>query len=232
MDHDHDQHDQPVSLTPKMARQLQNNATFERLYGANWYMLTPQQMRFVEAYLECWNTRRASIAAGYSADTGSSLLTQPDVEAAIAHRLTTLGVSPARVIAQLRDIADGDITDFLDERGNIQLVDPSTGDIKPKTHLIKKYSRSVDPSGTITTRIELYDKLDALGKLARAIIGDKQVHTGGIGVMHITPDIMQEALRGLQGYEQSQHDHIDVTPPQGIAQSSTQPLDAGGDNTA
>lgn len=89
--------------------------------------LTPRQAMFVREYLVDLNSTQAAIRAGYSERTakqqGSRLLTNDDVQAAIAEamkaRATAVDISAEEVLRMLADEARADLADLYDDKGNL-----------------------------------------------------------------------------------------------------------------
>lgn len=89
--------------------------------------LTPRQAMFVREYLVDLNSTQAAIRAGYSERTakqqGSRLLTNDDVQAAIAEamkaRATAVDISAEEVLRMLADEVRADLADLYDDKGNL-----------------------------------------------------------------------------------------------------------------
>lgn len=76
-----------------------------------------EKQQFVLHYLQHFNAARAAREAGYSEKSdrniGSENLTKPDIQAAVAEQLETVGVTPQRLQCLLAEIIfDGDVTAF------------------------------------------------------------------------------------------------------------------------
>lgn len=92
--------------------------------------LTPRQAMFVREYLVDLNSTQAAIRAGYSERTakqqGSRLLTNGDVQAAIAEamkaRATAVDISAEEVLRMLADEARADLADLYDDSGNLRPI--------------------------------------------------------------------------------------------------------------
>ena len=145
--------------------------------------LTPKQQRFADEYLVDLNATQAAKRAGYKdPNIGRQLITNNNVSAYIEQRRAKLQekteVSQERVITELAKIGFASITDYLeyktalrvidhDENGNpihdwamlVNAIDSAEVDGSP----IQEVSISKDG----TFKFKLYSKLDALEKLAR-----------------------------------------------------------------
>lgn len=148
--------------------------------------LTEKQKRFADEYLIDLNATQAAIRAGYSKKTASriaiELLNKTHVSEYVQKRQSRLQakteVTQERVIAELAKIGFASITDYLeyktalrvidhDENGNpihdwamlVNAIDSAEVDGSP----IQEVSISKDG----TFKFKLYSKLDALEKLAR-----------------------------------------------------------------
>lgn len=144
------------------------------------------QQNFVYQYITCWNGTKAAIAAGYSEKTArfqaSRLLTNVNIKAAIDEALEQSAMSAREVLARLSQEAAGDISDFLDESGNVVLTDRPTQLIKRFTQ--KKTTRTADDFEVeyTTTIIELYDAQAAkvhLGKYHGLFVDKSEIEHRG-----------------------------------------------------
>lgn len=92
--------------------------------------MTPKQLRFVEEYLIDLNATQAAIRAGYSAKTakqqGQRLLTNADVQAAVAEaqaaRSEKTGIDAAWVLARLGNELIADLADIYDDQGALKPI--------------------------------------------------------------------------------------------------------------
>ncbi len=170
--------------------------------------LTPRQARFVEEYLVDLNAKDAAIRAGYSQKAakqqGHKTLQAPAVQeavtAAMEARSNRTGITADRVLEELANIGFGDM-------GNYVTIDPKTGRItldlsdmpEDGTGLIQELTqeewvegRGKDAAKVRKTKIKLYNKLDALEKLARhlklydGVIERERNHTHSRTVRHIS----------------------------------------------
>lgn len=138
--------------------------------------LTPKDLEFIEAYLQCWNQARAYMTAhpgtvySTACTNGNLLLKNTKVRAEIDKRIKNR-VGREEILERLVMHARADIDDFLDvdvnghTRINLDKAPLKRSVIKN----IKETSRlSADGELTRTFRIELYDAQAALDKLAKA----------------------------------------------------------------
>lgn len=128
--------------------------------------LTGKQRAFVNHYLQSWNASEAARQAGYSEKTagsiGSENLQKPEIKAEIERRLITQHApSQDEIIFWLSEIVRASIADFATVDGGIVSVDPLA--VKQRGHLIKSMRQT-----KYGVEIEMYDRLTALDKLARA----------------------------------------------------------------
>jgi len=125
--------------------------------------LTPRQQRFVEEYIVSLNATQAAIRAGYSAETaraqGSRLLTNADIERAIASakeaRSKATGITAERVIEELAVLAFSDVTHYdVDDEGNVTLAAGAPSNAHRAISAIKRRI-STDKDGAVTREVEL-----------------------------------------------------------------------------
>lgn len=126
--------------------------------------LTDKQRAFIDYYFACgFNATEAAKRAGYSERTarqmGTENLSKPVIKAEISRRMTEQAMGPNEVLARLGEIARGDMIDFLNDAGDIDL---KTARLAGKLHLVK--TRSITKEGE---RIELYDKHAALALIGK-----------------------------------------------------------------
>lgn len=137
--------------------------------------LSNKQEAFVNEYLTCWNTAEAARRAGYSAKTarqqGSRLLTNVDIQAAIAARLDELKMGADEVLTRLTDHARGTMRDFLRvDKGGEPVLDLRKAAETNRLHLVKKFKKTTRTIKNMTetvVEIELYDAQAALVQLGR-----------------------------------------------------------------
>src|SRR5258705_3085836 len=97
--------------------------------------LNPQQRVFLESYLGCWNATEAARKAGYRQpqSQGQRLLKNVEIQRRIQSRLKQFHLSTDMVLARLSEIACGNVADFLDATGNVDL-----GKVRDKGYLLKR----------------------------------------------------------------------------------------------
>jgi phage terminase small subunit len=130
--------------------------------------LTLKRRRFVAKYLVDLNATQAAIRAGYSQKTAnriaSELLSKPDIREAVAagadRKLRKAEIKADQVLAQIRDIAFGDIRTLFGEDGTLiplqNLSDEAAALIA-----------SFEVEGMSTKRVRIMDRLRALELLAK-----------------------------------------------------------------
>lgn len=105
--------------------------------------LTGKQRVFVDAYLSNgFNATEAARAAGYRGNnnvlsvTGHENLRNPKISVIVKERLNEAAMSANEVIARLSEIARGEVDNFLDEDGKVDLKKARR---LQKTKLLKKF---------------------------------------------------------------------------------------------
>lgn len=144
--------------------------------------LTAKQQRFIDEYVVCLNGTEAARRAKYDGDDAtlaviaSQNLRKLNISNSINEKLMQFSMPANEVLAQLTDIARGDIADVINGFGATDLEEAKR---RGKSHLIKKHKVKVttitEGAGTshpvekeiIETEIELYSKLEALQTLAK-----------------------------------------------------------------
>ena len=142
--------------------------------------MTPKQRRFVDEYLIDFNATQAAIRTGYAAGsaevTGSRLLRNAKVQAAISaaqqQQTEKLGITVEDVLSGIARLARADIRKLFDERGNLHSIHDLEDDIAAAVAAIEVVSRPV-PGGQHgeierVHKIRLWDKNAALTNLARS----------------------------------------------------------------
>lgn len=151
--------------------------------------LTAKQRAFINHYIVTMNATEAARLAGYDAtyDTlrsiGAENLAKPNIKAEIEKRMEKLAMPSYEVLKRLSDMASGNLTEYLDDNGN---VDIEAIKRDGKGHLLKKYKRI---KRTMTLKgvpigeeeyleTEMYPADGALDKLMRyhSLYNDKVVH--------------------------------------------------------
>jgi hypothetical protein len=121
--------------------------------------LDPQHLAFIDAYFEeNWNGRVAAIRVGYSPASAhvqaSRLLKNAKVAAEIRRRLDAAALTREQVLANVSDMANANMADFLTIPGVWPYIDLLKAQERGKLHLIKKYK--VQNDGSVV--LELWDK--------------------------------------------------------------------------
>lgn len=121
--------------------------------------LDPQHLAFIDAYFEeNYNGRVAAIRAGYSPASAhvqaSRLLKNAKVAAEIRRRLDGSALTREQVLANVSDMANANMADFLTIPGVWPYIDLLKAQERGKLHLIKKYKVQTDGSVVL----ELWDK--------------------------------------------------------------------------
>ena len=130
--------------------------------------LTPRQARFVAEYLVDLNATQAAIPAGYSQKTAnriaSHLLTKVDIRNAVARgatrKLAKADVKADHVLAQIRDIAFGDVRTLFERDGTLKPLHELSDDAAA---LIASF----EVDGSSTKKVRIMDRLRALELLAK-----------------------------------------------------------------
>lgn len=165
------------------------------LYNDNLY---PKQRKFVLEYVQSYNGYRAALAAGYgeagAMTKASQLLKEKKIQDAIRDYETDMSTrflaTRERIMKELSLLAYSDLSDYLDENGEIRIK--NLRDLPPQvSRAIKKvkFSRYVrtDKGGTEhvteTTDFELHDKKGSLIDLGKEIgmFKEKKELTGADG---------------------------------------------------
>ena len=140
--------------------------------------LSPQQDKFVRAYLRTGNGTQSAIEAGYSRQTayaqGSRLLKHGGVRARLhqAEKRAVIreALTAQRVVEEMRRLAMVDIRDYYDAQGNVLPVTqwtPEMGACVGGMELIIKNAKAGDGITDEVLKIKLWDKTRALDLLAK-----------------------------------------------------------------
>ena len=142
--------------------------------------LTKAQEVFISEYLQCFNATEAYSRAYPKAKrdsaraNGCKLLANTDILAIIQARLVEVHMSADEAIKRLSDMARGDIGQFMDRLGNLDIQAARDAGITPLIKKIKQ--RTVTKIGKSETdddteihdlEIELYDSQAALDKILK-----------------------------------------------------------------
>lgn len=125
---------------------------------------------FISHYLtNGLNQTRAAIDAGYSPKSAHQqahwLMNNPKIRAEIDRRLAAFHMSGDEIIARLASQGRGDMSDFINDAGEIDLEQARERGV---LHRIKRITQETAPGGLVRTKIELYDVQGALVKLGHA----------------------------------------------------------------
>jgi phage terminase small subunit len=140
--------------------------------------LTDRQARFCEQYLIDLNATEAALRSGYGGkaqnrkserEAASRLRAMPKIANAVAKLLERKpGMTRTMVVTELAAIAQSDISQYLElVDGRLIVKDPAT---LPKEALraIRSMREHITERGHVTIEVQLWDKVAALGLLARA----------------------------------------------------------------
>lgn len=120
---------------------------------------------FVDAYLTTFSVSKAARAAGFVGHNvypgGYNMMRRPEVQAKIQAHLKATHMSAVEVLARLSAIASGDIREFVDANGEVNVTEES------RTYLIKSLTQVMRSDGSTSTHLEMYDALQALTTLAK-----------------------------------------------------------------
>jgi len=174
--------------------------------------LTNKQDKFVTEYLKDYNATQAALRAGYSPKTAYSIGAENTKKPEIIEALRQKTMGSAEVLANLTDIAKGNITDLMDVTPSgftLNLMSKDAEDnlsIKPQSKLIKKIKQKVttilakkesdEDREIIETEIELYSAYDALvtlGKYHKLFVDKSEVDITTQG----------EKVNSLDGYDRA-----------------------------
>ena len=135
--------------------------------------LSSKQLAFIEYYLTTWNGAEAARLAGYSETTGkdlaSRMLTEANVQAAIAERLTELKMGADEVLVRLSEHARGSIAPFMRISPDGELHGFDLSDDRPLNllHKVTITKRTVKELTEEKVSIELYDAQAALALIGK-----------------------------------------------------------------
>jgi phage terminase small subunit len=140
--------------------------------------LKHKQQVFIDEYLLSFNATDAAKRAGYSEKTAHAMgwenLRKPEIKAQIDARLSEVHMSADEAIKRLSDMARGDIGQFMDRLGSLDIQAARDAGITPLIKKIKQ--RTVTKIGKTDTdqdtethdlEIELYSAQDALDKILK-----------------------------------------------------------------
>jgi phage terminase small subunit len=151
--------------------------------------LPDKRALFIEHYLaNGFNQTDAAIKAGFSPASARTeawrLMKNADIRAEIDRRLKEHHITAEEVLARMASHARGDMSDFLNDDGEIDLALARERGV---LHRLKSVNRSYDREGRVQLRIELYDAQSALDKLGHATNALKQnvEHRGTVSITEL-----------------------------------------------
>ena len=162
--------------------------------------LSAKHQQFVNEYLKCLNATQAYqrvYDCGYETANvnGYRLLVNTSVSEEVKKRLAEYTMSANEVLARLAEHARGDMDDFLDDDGNLDLKKVRAA---RKTRLIKKYKTRTttriigeDETVTVETEFDLYDAQAALVHLGKhhKLFTDKVELSGDVDIAFVNVDV-------------------------------------------
>ena len=153
--------------------------------------LTPKQSRFVAEYLIDLNATQAAIRAGYSQKTAqrigsenlSKLLVQNAIAAALQDQEKRTRITADQTLHETACIAFSDIRKIYDGNGHLKKIEDIEADTRVAIASIETTRNIVDGRVGEVTKIRLWNKLDALGKLGKhfKLFTDRMELTGKEG---------------------------------------------------
>jgi hypothetical protein len=151
--------------------------------------LDAKEHLFVEGYLQTLNKRQAAEYAGYSHETAKrfayEIFKRPHVREAIERLLRTrTGVTKTWLIDKLVAIIDTDLADVSDWNEDGDLVFKTSGELTAEQKVaVSEIAQERGRDGARTLKIRLYDKLAAMGHLAKLLnmLIDRQEISGPNG---------------------------------------------------
>lgn len=136
-----------------------------------------RRKKFVKEYLKTGVATTAAKRAGYSAKTarqqGSSLLTKPDVQAAVKKGIELADVTAERVLLEIARIALSDLSECFDQDGNLRPVQEWSEDVRRAIGQVEVVTRTMPRVGKkpavvdYVHKLKPHDKNSALGLLAK-----------------------------------------------------------------
>lgn len=137
--------------------------------------MTHQQEIFCLEYIKSRNATQAAIKAGYSERsarvTGARLLTYADISKYINKKLDEtkkkLQLTEEKVLDEIRKLAFSDLKDYVNGGNNILEIKGLSNEKTAAIQGIKIEERTIKGQTIVNQEIKLYNKLDALEKLAK-----------------------------------------------------------------
>ena len=153
--------------------------------------LTPRQEQFVLNLVAGMTQKDAYVSANYSASTdeiasvkASALFSQPHIKKryddlisrAEEKAVDALGIKKEDIVKALKEIADGDLTEFIkfDKHGHVKYTSSNSKKINGK--LVKRMTLNKNDS----LQLELYDRMAALVEIAK-LLGFYKTEEGPVG---------------------------------------------------
>jgi hypothetical protein len=140
-----------------------------------WAKNLDDKDRLFEGYLQTLNKREAALYAGWSESTAKrwayEIFKRPHVREAIEHLLRTrTGVTKAWLVDKLVAIIDTDLADVSDWDADGDLVFKTSGELTAEQKVaVSQIAQERGRDGARTLKIRLYDKLAAMGHLAKLL---------------------------------------------------------------
>jgi len=158
---------------PKV-REMQEKMTEEKQEKR----LTRKQQVFVDEYLKCFNGAEAARRAGYSEKTAritaSNLIADANINELIQARLSEIHMSADEALKRLADMARGDIGDYMDRLGGLDLQAAKDAGLtknirKIKQRTVTKIGKNESDEDTEIhdVEIELYSAKDAIDTILK-----------------------------------------------------------------
>ena len=130
---------------------------------------TPKQKRFIEEYPIDFNATAASIRAGYSKKSASSIgyenLRKPEIQAAIKAHIEKIAnkadITVERILKELARIGFSDPRDLFDEDGGLLPVDQWSDEVAASVSSMKFVN------GKLMIEVKRWDKLKGLEMMGR-----------------------------------------------------------------
>jgi phage terminase small subunit len=130
--------------------------------------LPPKRRLFVDCYIAAgFNATEGARRAHYKQphSQGPRLLENVEIRAALRERLAAHKLAADEVLARIAAKVDGDMTDFLEVKEGKVRLDIKKARRRGKGHLLRK----LEVKDGQVVRLELYNTLDALELLGRAL---------------------------------------------------------------
>jgi phage terminase small subunit len=171
--------------------------------------LNPRQRQFVAEYLVDRNATQAAIRAGYSPNgagqAAHKLLKNAEILKAVTEGLEALLVQPQgeaeRLLREIEKIAYSEIGRLFDDEGRLLSPHELPPEVAPAVRSMRIIERRVGKEVVWVKRIQLWDKLAALGLLLKyyKLLTDKVEHNGKIesAVTHDFSQMSDGELRVL-----------------------------------